>query len=120
MWIRIKPILVGLAVSIVVLVVCSVALQLTGDYLSEERMAQWGIHIYLVGGFLMLLVPGFAAGYTAPGYGALYGALLAGLPIVLFSFVATGTPYAFYLFWLAVAAFGGYLGQVIAARRHAL
>ena len=119
MWRHIKPLLVGFGVSVAIFVVCAVAWQLAYPSVSNELVGRWGMEAYMSIAVLMLFFPAFAAGYVSKGSGMLYGVVLAGVPIVLFSLVNTGVPSAFYLMWLAVAAVGGHVGQLVGAKRHA-
>lgn len=107
----------GLVASVLTFAVCLGIGRVIFANLSDESIARIGMEAYMVGAVFMLFLPGFVAGFIAKRRGALYGAVLAGIPIVLFSFVNEGVPSAFYLMWLAVAAVGGYCGQLVAARR---
>jgi hypothetical protein len=97
--------------------VCLGVAQVIFASVADKSIGRIGMETYMVGAVLMLFLPAFAAGLVAKRSGALYGVVLAGIPIVLFSMVNQGVPTAFYLMWLAVAAVGGYCGQRVAARR---
>lgn len=117
MWPGLRPLIVGLAVSAAIFVICLVVLQIAIAVVPEESFGPVGIELYFAWAILMLFFPAFAAGYVAKGSGVVYGALLAAIPIFLFSLVTDGSPTVFYLMWLAVAAVGGHLGQVMALKK---
>lgn len=120
MWLRLRPLVFGLAASLAVFAALFAVVQITFHAFPPDVVGpRIGMEVYLVGAVLMLFLPAFAAGLFAKRYGALYGIVLAGIPIVLFSLVNEGVPSAFYLMWLAVAAVGGHCGQLVARRRHA-
>jgi len=119
MWPLVKPLLVGFVASMLTFGLCFIVAQVIFANVSGEAIGRIGMETYLVGAALMLFLPAFVAGFVAKRSGALYGVLLAGFPIVLFSMVNEGVPSAFYLMWLAVAAVGGYCGQFVALRRRA-
>ena len=119
MWPRLKPLIIGLALSAAIFVICFVVLQIAIAVVPEESFGPVGLELYFAWAILMLFFPAFAAGYVAKGSGAVYGGLLAGIPIILFSLVVEGSPTVFYLMWLAVAAVGGHIGQVMALKNRA-
>ena len=116
-WAYIRPLVYGLAASAVTFAVCAILAQAMFATVAPSWIGNYGMNIYLGWATLMLLVPGFVAGLFAKRYGALYGVILAGIPILLFSLENKGVPSAFYLTWLAIAAVGGQVGQVAAMRR---
>jgi hypothetical protein len=119
MWLRLRPLVFGLAASIAVFAALLAVAQIIFHSFPSDVSPRIGMEVYLVGAVLMLFLPSFAAGFFAKRYGALYGIVLAGIPIVLFNLVNEGVPSAFYLMWLAVAAVGGHCGQLVARRRNA-
>ena len=119
MWRPLKPLLVGIAASVLVFAACFAFLQFAVSGATDEEVNQWGLYIYFTWAMLMLFVPSFAAGYVAKGWGIAYGLVLGSIPIVLWPIVNHGFPSLFYVPWLAVAAMGGYLGQVLGRKMHA-
>ena len=119
MWVRMKPLVVGFAAAMAAFGVCFIIVQIIFASIFPESLGRIGMEVYLVGVASMLFIAAFAAGFFAQRFGAMYGVVLAGIPIALFSMVNEGTPSAFYLMWLAIAAAGGHVGQVVAARKHA-
>ncbi|HEX8987033.1 MAG TPA: hypothetical protein VF816_03665 [Rhodocyclaceae bacterium] len=118
-WPLLKPLLVGLAVSAALAIVSFAAIQMAMAAIPPESFEAVGAEIYFAAALLMLFFPAFSAGYVAKRHGALYGLLLAAVPIALFSLVNAGVPVLFYFGWLAVAVVGGYAGQSLAQRTHA-
>jgi hypothetical protein len=116
---HLKPLLVGLACSFAVFVIGFALTQFAMAYMSSEEFGQSGIRLYFAWAMLMLVVPAFAAGYVAKAWGAAYGAVLACIPIYLWSLVNTNFPTTLYLAFVGVAVVGGYLGQSLAMKRHA-
>jgi hypothetical protein len=119
MWPLVKPLIVGFAVSVGLAVAGFVGMQLAISAISFESFEVVGLEIYLAFALLMLFFPAFSAGYVARHHGSLYGVVLAGVPIALFSLANKGLPVLFYFSWVFVAAVGGYSGQTIARRKHA-
>ena len=119
MWVRVKPLVVGFAAAMAAFGACFIIAQIILASVFPESLSRIGMEVYLVGAAPMLFVPAFAAGFFAKRFGAMYGVVLAGIPIAFVSMVNVGVPSAFYLMWLAMAAVGGHVGQVVAARKHA-
>jgi hypothetical protein len=117
MWTRVKPLVVGFAAAMAAFGVCFIVAQIIFAGIFPESFGRIGMEVYLVGAAPVLFIPAFAAGFLAKRFGAMYGVVLAGIPIALFSMVNKGEPSAFYLMWLAMAAVGGHVGQVVAAAR---
>jgi hypothetical protein len=67
-----------------------------------------------------LFVPGFSAGLVAKRRGWLYGGALALVPIGFAAFVGYQVPIALVTFLWAVGFAGGFVGQRMGQRRHAL
>ena len=119
MWVRVKPLVVGFAAAMAAFGVCFIIVQVIFAIVFPESLGRIGMEVYLVGVASMLFMAAFAAGFFAKRFGAMYGAALAGIPIALFSLVNRDFPSSFHLMWLAMAAVGGHVGQVVAARKHA-
>jgi hypothetical protein len=119
MWALVKPLVVGFTAAMAAFGVCFFVAQIIFASVFPEPLGRIGIEVYLVGAAPLLFIPAFAAGFFAKRFGAVYGVVLVGIPIALISIVNESVPSAFYLMWLAMAAVGGHVGQVIAARKHA-
>src|SRR5574343_326902 len=103
MSLRLKPLMIGWALFFAILAICSVALLIGIAVVPEESFAPAGLVLNFTWAILMLFLPAFAAGYVAKSSGAVYGALLAVIPIILFSLVIEDSPGIFFLMWLSVA-----------------
>lgn len=118
MWTRVKPLVFGFAAAMAAFGACLLVTQIFFASVFPESTGRIGMEVYLVGAAPLLFIPAFAAGFFAKRFGAVYGVVLVGIPIALFSIVNESVPSAFYLLWLAMAAVGGYAGQVVAARHN--
>ena len=119
MWALAKPLVVGFTAAMAAFGVCFFIAQIIFASVFPESLGRIGMEVYLVGAAPLLFIPAFAAGFFAKRFGAVYGVVLVGIPIALYSIVNESAPSAFYLLWLTMAAVGGYVGQVVAARQDA-